>query len=1193
MPPRPHRWWLRLLGGLAGSFLLVALVSFALLQLPEVRARLLHHALDILNSKLQGQLSATDLRLRGLSGIELHQVVLQGASGDTIVTVPQLLITYEAIALTQRRIVVPTVVLNAPTITLIRGRDSLWNIERVLPAQETPGEPPEISIWLRGVSIRDASIIVTDSLCLPGARGILEQGHWHFHKVDFLGSAALFPRQRRSFLSIRSFRFRELFSGVSVDHLHGHLAMTPTHLRADELRLRMPGLGFHVTTELKLDDTARPSSPNTLPRFSQLYGILTVDSLVPAQLARWVPVFPVEVPGTFAALVHFSGAAQTLNIDHLQVHSEHLRLSARLRITAPWDTAHMRLEGVVESGWIPTSLLSLIGPNLPTELDQLVFFRPRALHFAINPTLLEMHGQIQTGIGTLGLRCQIERWASTTPTYSLRLSSPGLSLGKLLAEAPQPLTLAGLVEAEGQGIAVETASARVRLLLTDGHIGKLRLREARLVARLSQGFLQFDTASCRLANADSVEASLTGWVQMLPSAEPTYRLELALSQFPIGPLFQDTTLPESLSLTAQIAGQGIHPDSIEGFVRARVLQVQYLTWTLLPFELALQLSRPLVSARFLQITSEPLTAQVTGNWRMSTLPGILTALATASTSWLAEQKHFLPAAPMAPESPLPLTDSANIRFRIELRDLAWMSHWAALPPLQGALSLDGRLLASVDTAFLQLDRLTGRLLALGNEPTRLHVGWLRGNNMGAGFRLTNGYPELVTIHGDLAASSLQWSEQSLDSVALAWELTGEGGAVKLQLSFAELLHLQWAADLRRYSEGYAVTTRQLSVAHRTSQFVWETPNPFAAHFTSTGISLDTAILERRDREQLRIYGRLAWDSLHVLHAELLRAHLSDISQLVPQKYIRPELSQIKGWIDTLSITAAGPIGMPQLAFRISLRRLHYDTTLLGNLLLSGTADGQRLSGTALLEEGPRHLQLHLYSLPMREELYTLLPVSARIEARNINAALLGPLVPELRNLQGSLNIDASVDGYLPDNLQLSGSVQSQSLMFQLVQTGITYRASLQLHFREQALQIEHFVVQNLPEDLPSGIATLSGTIGLRKLRPWSFDLQFRSPQLLVLNYASARVNPLVYGPLIIATGLPPVQLLGTWEQPQLVGTLLIRTAQLTFPAEALTAASPPSVLADYHWLTPPPAPTTPLERPLSAAPVPTTLRAEP
>lgn len=1182
-----YRRWLRRLGALVATLLVGGAVGVALLQLPAIQRWLLQELVELLNRELRtGRLSIAAVHFRGLSGLELRELLVQEATGDTVIFVPSALLTYEVFALTHRRIVIPTLVLERPLIRLVRGRDSLWNIERIVGSDTRAGQPPDVSIWLRGIHAHRSTIFLVDSLA-PIVDGLLGQGQWRLHEVDFLLSAALFPRQHRVHLTVRRLRFHELLSGMTVEHCRGSITLTPSSLRLERCQLRTPGMGLRLELYDHIPQASAHVSPDSVLRFGQLEGILQVDSLELSRMAYHFPQLP-RLPGTLSAVVHFRGNLQQLQLPSLTAHlgKAHAQLRA-VQITPAAGVPHMR--GVIESATIPSELLHSLAPELPPQAQQLGSIRLGNLHFTLSSTELEASGNMHTRLGQLSLRVQLRHWDTPRPLYALFLSTPMFNLSQLFPELVLPVAIGGTFQFEGSGQRLEQADVRARATLTGGYIGGISIQTAHLSSRLTDGFLQIDTAYGRLLSAaDTATVHLLGWFRFTPPTLPSYRLELTLLHFPLAALLRDTALPELLSLRAHVAGKGLHPDSLEGFLQARVEQLQYPEWALFPFELMLHLSRPSLSTRFLQLRGDLFAIQLSGHWHLSTLPTLLESLGHATAQWLAEQHGG--SATTAPQ-PIPLPDSADIHFTLELGDMAWLKRWTYPLQLQGSFSLAGRLTARTDTTFLLLERCRARFLQLTTEGVSIRSNWLRLDSTAMGFHLSRAYPMLASLSGMLSALSLQVGAQTLDTLQLRWVLDERAGQLKLRVARQEFLAASASAFLRRTPGQYDVRVDSLHLEHFPSGFAWRTPSPARLRLKAATLMLDTLRLERRGSEQVQLHGAIAGDSLSTLRAELYHMALSDLWRLLPPEYQRPEFIPLVGRLDTVTVVLSGPWQALRGELALSLKHLSYDTTYLGDLSITAAATPELLSGSAALEAGSHRLRVQLSSFPLQEELYTRIPVSASIEASRLNAALFIPLVPELRQLRGLFQAAVTLHGYLPSEFTATGTIRSDSLAFQTGFTGISYTATFSLRIDRQRLTIERFVLRNVPEEFAQGSALVTGTIGFRQLRPWTLDLQCRSSRILVLNYSSARARTPIYGPLVLATGEPPLQLTGTWEHPHVQGTLLVQTARLFLPAESWIPPPSTSLLADYHWRTNPGV--SPQTEATSAQTGPSPLRSEP
>jgi hypothetical protein len=1170
---RPLRWWQSFLGGVVGSLLLVAAALYLVLQHPVPRRWLLEQLLQRFNAGISGTLSIGDLQVR-LTRLELFGVVLRDHSGDTVAAAERIAIAYEPFALTQRRIILPTARAEGVRLTLVRGRDSLWNFERIFPRDTQRGEPPELSIWLRSFHLQDAELTVVDSLS-PAGEGIAGQQRWQLRRLNLLASAAIFPHERRVNLAVRSFSATELLSGALVEHLSGSIALSPRELRLEEFRFRTPGAGVRFDIRAT---SPQPTTPDSLLQQGQLQLFVRIDSLVPQRLRPWLPSVP-PLTADLSGILEGSGTLEDLRLQHLWLHSREGWLRGSFRLRNGRQPERAQLSGTIATAMVPVKWLRSVAAEFPPELAALGFVRLQDLRISASRDSIAFEGGLRTGIGALQLQAWLHDPMGELPAYRVRLRTTGIALHELLpptAQQLQPLLLRGSWQLEGRGRELSRLQLRLQGTATGGQIGSLPIAQLDASLQLSEGFLTVDSLWLKsVLDEDSAEVRAYGWADLRTPEQPSYRFNAELVHFPLAAVLQDTALPQWLSARFQLSGRGAHPDSLEGFLQAQLSELQYAQWALLPFELAVSISRPSASVRFVQVTGAPATVQLSGQWRPSQLPTLLEAMSAASQHWLWTQEQHVRATAPPPVQLRPLPDTASVAFRLEIRDLGWLNRWLAPNELTGSLSLEGTLSARPDSLRLEFSRLLLRDLHLRTPESQVRIGALRGDGLRLGFS-ARPTVQLRTLGGSLLLEALSNGKQRLDSLHLAYTLSPDSGWLRLS---AQLLQLRMLWEARLVDEGtaYRLSTPLLALEYAAAGLRWMAPRPFELYISPEGITVDSLLLQRPEAERLCVHGRTGWERFAGLELSVQGLRLRDLLPVVLADY--PEVQNLDGLIDSARVRLQGAFAAPEALGSLWLRQLRYEKVPLGTLRMHFATQANTLQGELFLEQQQQRLLLSIGSFPLVPEEFERVPVALSLRAERIAATVLSPAAPQLRELRGQLSAELTIQGHLPTGLEFEGWLRSDTLSFVLQRTAIPYRALVRARFLRQQLTIEQLALWNLPEDLPNSGATLTGTIGLRQLRPWAFDLRVRIRRLLVLSYASAAVNPMFYGPVLISTGSESLQLWGTWEQPQLSGTLLLLSARLILPEPFLAEAQQQWLLAQYHWVAarqfpelPPPAP---------------------
>src|SRR5262245_16262275 len=167
---------LLIIGG-AGA-LLLALLSYSFLAglfLQSVRAALVQAVVSSLSTGLQGSLEVGTVRGSFLSGPVVQHIVLKDAHGAIIGQIDEVRFSYDLLALLRRRLLVHTIDIIAPRVTILQETDGVLNISRVLspaqprsPAQTSSGSGLPFGVVVEDVRLRDGEI----TLGLPALPGV-------------------------------------------------------------------------------------------------------------------------------------------------------------------------------------------------------------------------------------------------------------------------------------------------------------------------------------------------------------------------------------------------------------------------------------------------------------------------------------------------------------------------------------------------------------------------------------------------------------------------------------------------------------------------------------------------------------------------------------------------------------------------------------------------------------------------------------------------------------------------------------------------------------------------------------------------------------------------------------------------------------------------------------------------------------
>ncbi|MEQ1692481.1 MAG: translocation/assembly module TamB domain-containing protein [Gemmatimonas sp.] len=446
--------------------------------------------------------------------------------------------------------------------------------------------------------------------------------------------------------------------------------------------------------------------------------------------------------------------------------------------------------------------------------------------------------------------------------------------------------------------------------------------------------------------------------------------------------------------------------------------------------------------------------------------------------------------------------------------------------LRGTIELRGRLLGTIDT----LDPV-GLTLDARADATDIVFGTARAARA-----------NLALAVGDLMRGGNGSLQVTMDSARVAgMDISSAAGRSTLHRGLAE----RFAAEMRSPTEArLAVTGGVTRVADTTTLRVdtltirvdsaASTPRGFRLaapaivriESNRTG-TLDSLVLVHTDTGRVSVRGAIGDSGALRARVELDRVPLADLGRLTPS-------SGLTRGTATATATVTGTRERPQLDAELSLRdavsgrmrfgaldaKAHYDSLRLA-IQASLSVDGrQALSATASL---PVDLALVAGRTRQRDE-----PLIGRIVSSRADLALLESLFPDVTSARGRFSTDLQLTGTW-ERPRLRGQLQMDSAALTLANLGVRLeQATADIGIADDTVFIRRFGATSGARTDSLGI---SGTISLVDSRKPSFDLRLTANNFLAID--KPRTASLVL------TTTTPVTLTGNSDASRVRGAVRI------------------------------------------------------
>ncbi|HYO46449.1 MAG TPA: translocation/assembly module TamB domain-containing protein [Gemmatimonadota bacterium] len=412
-----------------------------------------------------------------LTGLVLHDLVIEGADGVALLDVEIVRVRYSIRALLDKRIAAEELHLIRPQIRLVRGADERWNFQEIFARREPrrPG-PPGWGSWVRigAIEIEDG---IVDVKFEDGGWPVLDWQANEFRDVNGTIELALYSRDRNlKRFAARDLSFHLTGPDLTVLDLDGEGILTPDSLALKSIRLSTPGTELRADGHLTLGGADSLALGVDAPRIS-------LD-----EARRLFPQVRLGGRGSFEGRVSGPAGNPSLEIESARVETGRSRVAGTGRI-ASLGSPMLELD-LVADPLAPADVREYV-PAWPIDVP---VSGPISLRGP--PRQLQVDADLRSPAGALASRGGIDLRAGFA--YDLAGTTRGLDVGRLIGRPSVDLTLTGLYRIDGRGTSERELDADVMV-----ELGRSRIYRWDVISGLTRGRLvgreyRADTVQVRL-----------------------------------------------------------------------------------------------------------------------------------------------------------------------------------------------------------------------------------------------------------------------------------------------------------------------------------------------------------------------------------------------------------------------------------------------------------------------------------------------------------------------------------------------------------------------------------------------------------------------------------------------------------------------------------------------------------------------
>lgn len=1149
-----------------------------------------------LRKELVAKIELSSLRLNIFSGLEADSVRII-TQGDTVLSANKLLLKYELKPLLIHRIVVSGIVLENPRIKLLRSQsDSTWNVEHIAkpPADTTASKPFDWGIFLRNLTLNNATITVMDSLSKEPRTDRIHYTRTTLDNLNLQLGARLNIARNEFAITIDKCSFKERRTGFTANNLRLAVEADTSEISLTNLVLLTPN------TDMRLQ--ANISDVNVFSGKDDIIKKTLTASLEAEKLSSWdVNWFMPEtfsLNSTFVISADITGSLNKLEIEARELQTGTSDLSGKVILDHLGDGRDFELTVDVNTPLtnyddIKNAIPSVVLPELPflhhvTLRESYIYLKRDSLHIKLDADVPA--GSVK---GVVDLR------TSANLGYNANIDISNLNLAVITNSPSLGSSLNGHIVARGNGTTIEKANAQIDCALSNSSFAGRKLNSVILRGNTNEGAIKIDSLNIEFPSPEEAEENIyndasydeltryigvSGAIDLTDTKRPQYDVATSFQHMPLARLLGEQTVPSLLTGTCRVNGSGFHLDSLEGNIYAKFSEFLLSDRALFPFDLDLVLRRQTPQDRTLYVVSGPIDAMISGRYRLGTFGQVFLAqvamIDRTIRNSLAVMKSDTAQKDFYPPFTLP-KDTLDLKYNIKARNLSPISPFLAGVKLNAQGEVNGTLRGNptcyefaVDTARIPKFMMLYDSMYFYSQPM----------NLGMLLRTEDLNEKPAIMQADIRAScdSILRVDNTYFFNPDVWLRFLDGRAqFAVGTRINNRIPLRARGDIQLQENEYDLTLDTLRFGiNRNLSFT--TVSSARATITPRGTMIHS-LLMKHDSSRATISAQGVVNSVRLdgMKLTLKNFNLRRV-QAIPAVADIEAVRLLDGMIDSLTTIVSGKFTQPSFEVKGWLSNLRYNSVQIGRQSISGKYDGTILraeseiisprlptasSNTissvindsialkAIVSRFPLQLSLLPFSISLRANE----KVGISLRANELSLGAVAPFIPGITNLKGTANAELSVAGTTPDNVDYTGLIRYSGASFLVPATNVRYNSRGWLSLRNDKFYFDSVDVFNEAGDLRGGHGRAQGYMQLRGFNVESIDARVFVPareRLLVMSEATAVVNTTMYGRTVISTEdkgeLKSLRFHGLLTAPRLDGYTTIEEANIKFPPTSNT-----------------------------------------
>ena len=1150
------------------AYVLLGVLLFLLLvagftQTQFFRDRLRALVLSNLDSLLIAAVELGEIDGNLITGFSVDHLSLK-VEDEYLLVADRLDLKYDLFQIPGNTISIDRCTLVKPAIALLRGKDSLWNFERMIrpTPEDTSGPAPfKWVIFVNRLEIQDGTIMLVDSAALAEAdheRGDSYYVEYHdvmLNHFQLVTSLAITKNEKRA--EIESLSFESDRPEMRLERLSGLFRVSRDRATVKNMVLHTGRSHLELDAEMDEVDLFGGIDLEQL-KTNPVDLSLKANRMDLNELKRFIPQIGF-LNGIVGIDLKAKGEFGDLKVKKLELKTGRTDLNisgALFNLHAP-DELYLDVK-FTES--------ALYGPDARTILP--TFGLPDFAQLGMSTLNLEFLGTprdfhtkflVKTGGGDVHGDASLTIGGPATLKYKGEFKGRSVDIAKVLNDPTMASRVNATAQIEGEGTTFDDLRTTLKLQIDSSSMMSRAITRSQLLVETADRTMN----ATGFVEAGAMRTILIAKLDRRDPARPAFSFDANIVSLNLDDLFLDQQHTSDLTITVKGEGTGLSWDKLNSDLRIDFSPSRYRDYRIAESSFHLVIDQRDAQQKLLKLESTVADFSLEGafdteymfnlaGFELQNLRAAIGAKFAPLDSSFAASVDKVQLAERGRELAL-AHKHLNASFSLRLKDLEPISNVTGNRTFNGVGLVTGSLEGDYEKLAVRSE-LKIEDFFYGNADSGVLVQDGRASLTVNTLKPVEPLKDLeVRLIVDAGRMHINRSE--LDSLRVTFAYQQEYSSYTGRAQFNRNTRTILSGFSNVSDDEVVFTLNDFQLAFK--DFAWSADGGASVGFGPQGVHIKDLVM-RRDTQAVTVACHIG--SGRGLTATITANHidLDNLKYLIAEEEGGSRRKAFAG-IGNVTLQARGTLEDPEYSASLRASNVSFRGIPFGEIVGDFTYAREVLSTDLHIEEQTmkgrgRALLIARGTLPVNLALKRLpgsstnQPMNLSIHSDGIAINVLDPLLPTFDRLNGILRCDVTLVGS-PRSPDYRGTISLDSCSFLFVPNLVAYTFEGKFQPEGNRIKVVDAVARSKPLDdirKREGVVHITGDFAFTDFSPSDFDLTAKG-KLLVVKETTRGSSLSVYGNLFLEIGADGLHYTGAIDNSRLQGYVLIRNSSLIFP----------------------------------------------